>query len=157
MKKHEYQASIEWIGNEGDGTKSYQSYSRNHVITANGKEHPIQGSSDPTFRGDPTRYNPEELFLSSLTSCHMLWYLHLCSAHKVIVTQYSDAATGVMEENETGSGRFTAVTLHPHVIVKDADMITKATELHKEANAMCFIANSCNFKVTHQPVIEVKK
>ncbi len=66
--------------------------------------HTISGSSDPAFLGDPEKYNPEELLLSSISSCHMLWYLHLCTSHNVVVTTYFDHAEGVMEELENGSG-----------------------------------------------------
>lgn len=156
MKKHHYTASLEWTGNEGSGTESYRSYNRNHQINVEGKQHPIMGSSDPSFLGDPSRYNPEELFLSSISSCHMLWYLHLCSVHQIIVTEYLDSATGIMEEDTNGSGRFTEVILHPQVKVKNADMKGKANDLHEEANKMCFIANSCNFKIGHSPTILVQ-
>ena len=149
MKKHNYKIKIEWTGNEGKGTLNYKSFNRNHKIIADGKYGEINGSSDPSFLGDKTRYNPEDLFLSSLSSCHMLWYLHLCSVHKIIVTEYLDNATGIMEETENGSGKFTEVTLNPKVIITDFNMISKANELHKEANKMCFIANSCNFKIVH--------
>ncbi len=157
MKKHNYQVKVEWTGNEGKGTLNYKSYNRNHKITTEGKYDAIKGSSDPSFLGDKTRYNPEDLFLSSLSSCHMLWYLHLCSVHKIIVTEYVDNATGVMEEMDNGSGKFTEVTLHPIVKITDQNMIEKANELHEEANKMCFIANSCNFKIGHNPQIIVDK
>lgn len=155
MKQHHYKIALEWTGNEGLGTKNYRSYNRNHKLHAEGKQHGILGSSDPSFLGDSSRYNPEELFLSSLSTCHMLWYLHLCSVHKVVVTAYLDQATGIMEEDEDGGGRFTAVTLYPQVKVTEADMIPKANELHEAANKMCFIANSCNFKIGHKPRTEV--
>lgn len=154
MKNHQYKIKTEWKGNQGKGTSDYQSYSRDHTINAEGKYGSILAASDPSFRGDPSRYNPEELLLSSLSSCHMLWYLHLCSVNKVIVTAYADSAVGIMEESASGSGRFTEVTLYPQVKVADASMIAKANELHEEANKMCFIANSCNFKIGHQPVIK---
>jgi organic hydroperoxide reductase OsmC/OhrA len=155
MKNHHYKVKVEWKGNLGSGTNSYNSYSRNHTIKAEGKYDGIQASSDPSFLGDKTQYNPEELFLSSLSACHMLWYLHLCSIHKIVVIHYHDEATGMMEEDERGSGRFTQVTLHPVVIVTEIDMISKANELHEEANKMCFIANSCNFKIGHIPSTKV--
>ncbi|ETN96658.1 OsmC family protein [Zhouia amylolytica] len=151
MKQHNYQVKVEWTGNEGKGTLNYKSYNRNHTIIAEGKYDAISGSSDPSFMGDKTRYNPEDLFLSSLSACHMLWYLHLCSLHKIVVTEYLDHATGVMEEMANGSGRFTAVTLNPQVKITDPSNIEKANELHEEANKMCFIANSCNFKIGHKP------
>ncbi len=153
MKKHNYEIKVEWTGNEGKGTLNYKSYNRNHKIIANEKYDAINGSSDPSFLGDKSRYNPEDLFLSSLSACHMLWYLHLCSVHKIIVTEYLDNATGIMEETENGSGKFTEVTLNPKVKITDENMIEKANELHEEANKMCFIANSCNFKIGHNPNI----
>lgn len=151
MKKHHYRTSLEWTGNEGNGTQDYRSYNRNHTFQAEGKRHEILCSSDPSFLGDPSRYNPEELFLSSIANCHMLWYLHLCATHQIIVTEYLDNAKGTMQEDQNGSGRFIEVILHPQVRVTDASMIPKANELHEEANKMCFIANSCNFKIGHQP------
>ena len=93
MKKHNYQTKVEWTGNQGSGTSNYKSYNRNHIITVAGKYASINGSSDSSFMGDKTRYNPEELFLSSLSTCHMLWYLHLCSTNKITVIEYIDNAT----------------------------------------------------------------
>lgn len=151
MKKHHYEIKVEWTGNEGNGTLNYKSYNRNHIIVADGKHTEINGSSDPSFLGDKTRYNPEDLFLSSLSACHMLWYLHLCAVHNIIVTEYLDYATGIMEETQNGSGRFTEVILNPKVRITDSNMLEKANELHEQANEMCFIANSCNFKIGHKP------
>src|SRR5947209_6053343 len=103
MKQHTYEVNVDWTGNNGEGTRSYKGYRRDHIIASEGKPQ-IQGSSDPGFRGDRTRYNPEELLVASLSACHMLWYLHLCSVNQVIVLDYRDAASGVMEESEDGSG-----------------------------------------------------
>lgn len=155
MKKHNYQIKVEWTGNEGSGTLNYKSYNRNHTILGDQKYTEIKGSSDPSFLGDNTKYNPEDLFLSSISSCHMLWYLHLCSTNKIVVTSYVDNAIGTMEETTNGSGKFTSVALFPKVVVTDSEMLTKAKELHKQANEMCFIANSCNFKIDHKPSITV--
>ena len=150
MKTHHYNTRLEWTGNTGIGTKNYASYTRDYDISA--KEKPIiKGSSDPAFRGDRSRYNPEEMLLASLSSCHMLWYLHLCSEAGVIVVSYTDEAYGEMEETVNGSGRFTKVILRPNVVVQTESMKEKADELHKKANEMCFIANSCNFPVYHEP------
>lgn len=151
MKAHNYQIKVEWTGNEGNGTLNYKSYNRNHEISSDGKYDGINGSSDPTFLGDKTKYNPEDLFISSISACHMLWYLHLCSVNKIVVTEYIDNATGIMEETENGSEKFTEVTLNPNVKITNPDLINKANELHSEANKMCFIANSCNFKIGHKP------
>ncbi|UBM59706.1 OsmC family protein [Marinilongibacter aquaticus] len=153
MKTHFYKTQIKWIGNCGTGTSDYKSYSRDHEILADGKTDFIPASSDPSFRGDPSRYNPEELFLASLSSCHMLWYLHLCAVNGIAVLDYSDSAEGTMQENSDGSGQFSAVTLQPKVRISDLTLIKKALALHHEANQKCFIANSCNFPVSHQPEV----
>lgn len=154
-RQHRYQAAVTWTGNLGTGTDNYRNYSRDYIIEIENKKK-IEGSSDPAFRGDSYRYNPEELFLSSIASCHLLWYLHLCADQGVIVESYTDRATGTMEELSNGSGFFTEVILHPIVIVSNEQMVTLAKVLHEKANTMCFIANSINFPVRHQPEIKVK-
>ncbi len=146
---HTYQTKTEWTGNLGSGTKGYRSYSRDHVIDAENKS-TISASSDPAFRGDPTRYNPEELLVASLSSCHMLWYLHLCAEAGVVVTAYTDHATGTMVETADTGGHFTEVVLHPVVTVSDQSMVEKANALHERAHHLCFIANSVNFPVRHE-------
>jgi organic hydroperoxide reductase OsmC/OhrA len=152
VKQHIYQAQINWTGNAGEGTKTNRGYRRDHVITCKGKP-PIQGSSDPAFRGDATRYNPEDLLVASLSACHMLWYLHLCSVNQVTVLEYRDAAEGVMAEKDDGSGVFVQVTLRPVVKLSgDSDRKT-ALNLHHEAHRCCFIANSVNFPVQVTPEI----
>ena len=145
MKQHHYKIGIEWTGNQGSGTDSYTSYSRDHVIVSEGKP-TIPGSSEPAFRGDRTRYNPEELLVSTLSSCHMLWYLHLCAVAGVVVEEYRDEATGVMEQGPDGSGPITEVTLHPKVKISAGDR-DKAISIHEEAHHMCNIARSVNFRV----------
>lgn len=153
-RKHHYQATIRWTGNTGSGTTDYESYERNHSIIVKGKPE-IHSSADPAFRGNPDRHNPEELFLASISSCHMLWYLHLCAEHGVVVQSYEDKAKGIMIEESNGKGRFTEVVLNPCVVVHQASMAGKAKQLHQLANEMCFIANSCNFEILHRPIIEV--
>lgn len=150
MKEHTYNTSLEWIGNDGRGTRGYAGYRRDFVIRAAGKPE-LPGSSDPSFRGDPTRYNPEEMLLASLSSCHMLWYLHLCSVNKIVVVAYGDDAHAVMEETATGAGRFTRVTLRPRVSIAAGGDTAKALSLHHEAHEFCFIANSVNFPVLVEP------
>ena len=155
MNKHHYQTTIEWTGNKGTGTKNYRTYERSHTLKIANKTE-IFGSADPAFRGDESKHNPEELFLSSLSSCHMLWYLHLCSEAGVIVIEYVDHATGTMIETANGSGHFSEVTLNPIVTVTEQTMVDRANELHKKANELCFIANSVNFKVTHNPTAKLE-
>ncbi len=145
MKRHSYRLTMEWTGNDGQGTKTYQGYRRDHVIRADGKTD-LQGSSDPAFRGDASRYNPEELLVAALSSCHMLAYLHLCAVHGICVEEYKDEATGVMEMNSDGSGQFVSATLRPLTVISAGD-VGKAEELHHKAHEMCFIARSVNFGV----------
>lgn len=151
-KTHRYQTSVAWQGNRGEGTADYRGYSRNHDILAEGKPL-IPASSDTSFRGDPSRYSPEDLLVASLSSCHMLWYLHLCAVNGVIVVEYTDQAEGDMPENQDGSGQFEQVTLHPRVVVAAPSMIEKAVSLHADAHKMCFIARSVNFPVHHRPEV----
>jgi organic hydroperoxide reductase OsmC/OhrA len=152
MKEHHYKINLRWTGNTGEGTKTYQSYSRDHLIHVHGKP-ALEGSSDPSFRGDAGRYNPEELFVSALTACHMLWYLHLCAVSGIVVAEYIDDARGTITVTKDGNARFSEVVLHPKVVIANKDMIAKALQLHSEANRVCYIANSCNFNVRHMPEI----
>jgi organic hydroperoxide reductase OsmC/OhrA len=154
-KQHNYSATIKWTGNNGDGTRDYSAYSRSHTVSIAGKPD-LQCSSDAPFRGDGSMHNPEDLLVASISACHMLWYLHLCADAGIVVVDYADKATGIMEERPDG-GRFTEVTLHPVVTVTDSAMITKADELHAIAHKKCFIANSVNFPVHQKPTVLVKE
>jgi organic hydroperoxide reductase OsmC/OhrA len=149
---HTYDVSVTWTGNRGTGTSGYRAYDRAHEVRANGPA-AIAASSDPAFRGDPGRWNPELELTAALSQCHMLWYLHLCAEAGVTVTSYADEARGLMAEDADGGGRFTEVVLRPRVTVASAAMIEAATALHAGANAKCFIASSVNFPVRHEPVI----
>lgn len=157
MKNHQYKTKIEWTGNTGKGTLNYTSYKRSYELFVEGKSHKIECSSDSAFLGDESKYNPEDLFLSSLSACHMLWYLHLCAINNIVVTDYVDCATGIMEVIEDGSGKFVEVSLNPTVTIENKNFIVQAYELHAEANKKCFIANSCNFEVKHNLLIIVKQ
>lgn len=149
-KSHSYSVRIDWTGNNGSGTSRYDGYSRSHEVSAKGKP-TVLCSSDPAFRGDSSRYNPEEMLVASLSSCHMLWYLHLCAVSHIIVTEYTDQASGVMEETEDGGGRFKEVTLRPIATVQPEADLKLAAELHERAHELCFIANSVNFPVRCEP------
>ena len=152
--QHNYNLTVKWTGNKGTGTSDYRAFERSHSISIDNKTE-ILGSSDPAFLGDKTKHNPEDLLVASLSSCHMLWYLHLCAEAKVIVVDYVDNATGVMVETSNGGGQFTEVALNPIVTVTDISMIEKANELHKKANELCFIANSVNFPVRHNATSKI--
>ena len=151
-RTHSYHVTVAWTGNRGTGTSGYRDYGRDHEIAADGRP-VIEGSSDPVFRGDKTRWNPELELLAALSQCHMLSYLHVCVAAGVVVTAYDDAPYGLMAETEDGGGHFTEVVLRPRVTIADAEMTEKATALHEEASEKCFIASSVNFPVRHEPSV----
>lgn len=150
VHEHQYSVAVGWCGNLGTGTSGYRAYSRDHEIRAKGKPD-IHGSSDAAFRGDPSRWNPEELLVASLSACHKLWYLHLAAEQGIVVTGYTDQAEGVMEERPDGSGRFTRVVLRPTVTVITGTDTERANALHHAAHEKCFIANSVNFTVVCEP------
>jgi organic hydroperoxide reductase OsmC/OhrA len=149
-KTHTYTVQMKWTGNLGTGTSSYRAYSRNHEISAEGKP-PLLGSSDPAFRGDPARYNPEEMLVASLSTCHMLWYLHLCADSGLTIVDYTDEPLGTMAETEEGGGHFTEVTLRPRVVFKASVDLQLARQHHDRAHELCFIASSVNFPVQCEP------
>ena len=153
-KQHHFKVQTKWTGNKGVGTENYSAYARDHVFSIDNKTD-LLASADPAFLGDGTKHNPEDLLVSSISACHMLWYLHLCASHGITVVNYKDNASGILTVTETNGGHFTEVTLRPIVIITEQSQIDKANELHKEANRMCFIANSCNFPVFHIPVCKV--
>lgn len=149
-REHHYQVAVRWTGDSGSGTASYRGYGRDHEVSTEGKS-PIEGTADPAFLGTPDRWNPEELLVAALSQCHMLSFLALSAGAGVVVTGYTDSAIGVMREERGRGGRFTEVVLRPDVTVADPSMIDKAQELHQRAHEICFIANSVNFPVRHQP------
>ena len=148
-RTHRYQLTLQWTGNLGAGTAGYRAYSRNHQIDMPGKP-PLLASSDPAFHGDRSRYTPEDLLLASLSSCHMLWYLHLCADAGIVVTGYSDSPSGVMIETEDG-GHFEEVILRPRAVLDPGADLGRARALHEESHRKCFIANSVNFPVRVEP------
>jgi organic hydroperoxide reductase OsmC/OhrA len=150
-----YRVTVTWTGNTGVGTSDYRGYERKYEISAGGEKPVIHGSSDPVFRGDRTRWNPEELLVASLSACHKLWFLHLCAEAGVQVVAYVDQAEGSMQERPDGSGYFDRVVLRPEVTISRAADLEKAERLHEMAHRKCFIANSVNFPVEHEPKILV--
>lgn len=152
--KHHFKAAINWTFNQNQEQSGRKFYSKSHQITIEGK--PILNiSAAKAFKGDPELYNPEDLLLSSLVSCHMMSYLYVCSQNGIEVLEYSDNAEAVLEVSADGSGRFTEVHLHPKVKIANQDKIQEALDLHTKANQLCFIANSCNFPVLHNATCEM--
>ena len=153
MRHHKYQITNRWTGNLGTGTSDYQAYSRNHELSVTGKIAAIAGSSDPLFRGDRSRYNPEELLVASLSACHMLWALHYCADAGIVVVEYVDEALGNMVERPDGSGEFTRVVLRPRMTIKHAERVEDAVGIHARVHAVCAIARSVNFPVECEPAV----
>ena len=149
--EHTYNVHLEWTGNRGSGTSEYRAYGREHTISAAGKAD-IAGSSDPVFRGNADRWNPEELLVASASACHQLWYLHLCADAGVRVLRYGDHAVGTMRDGERGC--FTRIVLKPRVVIRAGDDAALAARLHHDAHARCYIANSVNFPIDCEPVIQ---
>jgi organic hydroperoxide reductase OsmC/OhrA len=150
-KVHVYRGVTLWTGAQAGGTTGYDAYSREYTFSIAGKA-PIRGSADVPFRGDPQLHNPEELLLCALSTCHMLSYLAECARGGIVVTAYADDATGTMTF-AAGRLRFTDVLLRPRVTLASGDP-AKAAALHTRAHDGCFIANSVNFPVRHEPTFE---
>lgn len=149
---HSFSVNVTWTGAGSEGTTSYTSYSRDHEVVVEGKP-PLLGSADAAFRGDASRYSPEDLFVASLSQCHMLWALHMAARAGVVVVGYSDRATGTMRVESAGAGQFVEVTLRPQLtVVGDVDEAVVA-KIHDDAHAHCFIARSVNFPVRHVPLV----
>jgi organic hydroperoxide reductase OsmC/OhrA len=148
--KHGFHAKLEWTGASQGSCKEYRTYSREYTAHINGKP-PVRGSADRAFYGDSTLHNPEDMLVIALSACHMLTYLAECARSGIEVLSYTDSADGSMEPVD-GVTRFTHVTLRPHVIVRGD--LEKARQLHERSNQLCFIANSVNFPVHHEPRVE---
>ncbi|MFJ4224779.1 OsmC family protein [Microbacterium sp. NPDC089695] len=149
---HHYALTATWTGNTGTGTSGYREYRRDVTLAVDGKPD-VLASADKPFRGDPSRWNPEDMLLASLSQCHLLSYLHACVTAGVVVVSYRDDASGLMRENGAGGGAFVEVMLRPQVVVADASMIDAAEKAHAQANEWCFIANSMNFPVRHEATV----
>ncbi|WP_394278248.1 OsmC family protein [Microbacterium sp.] len=154
IDEHHYRVIARWTGDRGTGTSGYRDYDRAVTLSVAGKPD-LLASADRPFRGDPARWNPEDLLLSALAECHLLSYLHACVTAGVVVTSYEDDAIGTMVLDGTGGGAFREVTLRPRVTVAEEGMIDAASAAHAQANAWCFIANSVNFPVHHEATVTV--
>jgi len=150
--EHAYAARVIWDGNTGEGTARYDGYGREYRVVVDGKPD-LDGSADPAFRGDARRHNPEDLFLASISACHMLFYLSLCARKGVRVLAYEDDARGTMRLDAGGGGRFEEITLHPSVTIAGEENAALAIQLHAAAHELCFIANSCSTAIRHQPTV----
>ncbi|NRS88470.1 organic hydroperoxide reductase OsmC/OhrA [Flavobacterium sp. 7E] len=145
---HLFKARLNWFSNKEIVKTEQKNYTKSHTISIEGKEI-LNVSAAKAFKGDPTLYNPEDLLLSSVVSCHMMSYLYLCAQNGIEILSYTDNAEATLEVLDNGSGRFIEVRLFPQVIIQNKEQITLALTLHKKANELCFIANSCNFSIVH--------
>lgn len=155
-REHRYALRSVWTGNRGTGTSGYRDYDRTVTVDIDGKP-VLEVSADRPFRGDPAKWNPEDLLLAALSECHLLSYLHACVTAGVVVESYRDEATGVMTEDGRGGGAFTEVVLRPRVVVAEASMIDAARAAHAQAHDWCFIANSVNFPVRHEAEVSAAR
>jgi len=149
---HKYTTAVRWTGNTGQGTATYKGYERTWDIAVPNKEI-IHCSNDPLLGGDPTKMNPEDLLLSALSACHMLWYLHLASVAKIKVLAYEDHPIGDGENLPDGSGRFLSATLKPRIEVVAGSDIERALDIHNEIHKYCFVARSMNFPISYEAEI----
>ncbi|AXO80011.1 osmotically inducible protein OsmC [Olleya aquimaris] len=154
--KHTFKAQVNWTINKGESTSNPRTFSRNHKVTIANKVSDLSVSAAKIFRGDDTLYNPEDLLLSALASCHMMSYLYVCAQHNIEVLSYTDDAEGDLEVLASGSGSFKIVRLKPVVTIKNETQKELAQSLHSKANQLCFIANSCNFPILHEAIIQVE-
>lgn len=146
MKQHVYASHIRWTGNTGQGTAHYRAYTRDWDIAVPGKP-PIPCSNDPMLGGNPGLMNPEDLLLSALSACHMLWYLHLASDAGIVVTAYDDTPEGLAELAPDGAARFVSAVLRPRITVMPGADLSLAHEIHSRIHSVCFIARSVNFPI----------
>jgi organic hydroperoxide reductase OsmC/OhrA len=151
VKPHHYEARVTWSGAQEGPTANYAGYSREWLAEIPARP-PLRGSADAAFRGDMTLYNPEDLLVVALSTCHMLSYLALCAREGIAVASYVDDAKGTMTLHD-GRIRFTEVTLRPQVRIASGDL-ERAITLHEKAHEECFIANSVNFAVKHEATVE---
>jgi len=153
-KLHDFASKILWTGNRGGGTRTYKGYDRTWDIALPGKE-VVHCSNDPLLGGDASRMNPEDLLVSALSACHMLWYLHLASSAGIVVTAYRDDPVGHGETLSNGAGRFLSAVLRPTISVLEGTDLDLAAALHQKVHAFCFIARSVNFPVSYEPTFNV--
>ena len=150
-----YTAETLWQRNDGDFLGNR--YSRRHLLRFDGGLE-VPGSSSPHVvplpMSDASALDPEEAFVSSLSSCHMLWFLSIAAKNKFCVDRYFDIASGVMEKNADGKMAMTLVTLRPDVVFSGERQPDRAAlaQLHHDAHEACFIANSVKTEVRCEPV-----
>ncbi|MDP1724703.1 MAG: OsmC family protein [Alphaproteobacteria bacterium] len=147
--QHMFRMHLEWEPNSSNND------SKNYKLQGIGDKPYIMASSAAAFQGDENRYNPEELLVGALASCHMLWFLYLAKLAQITVIDYKDEPEGILEL-QGSNGRFTEITLTPKITILEEDKIEEAKHLQEKAHQKCYIANSVNFDVKLNPHIIVK-
>ena len=110
----------------------------------------IHCSNDPLLGGDPSLHNPEDMLIATVSACHMLWYLHLASSARIVVTSYVDNPVGTGQSEPDGTDRFISAVLRPTIEVARGTDVAKADQIHHEIHKYCFIARSVNFPITYE-------
>ncbi|WP_052467164.1 OsmC family protein [Psychroserpens damuponensis] len=151
MLKKQFKVNAKWSSKNALGVSIN---GKTHQVFIDGKPS-LTISAAKTFKGDESQYNPEDLLLTALSSCHMMSYFYVCAQNGIELIDYKDNAIGTLELKADGSGAFTSVTLQPEIIIANKDMVEIAVSLHDEAHKLCFIANSCNFPMTHNVKVKV--
>jgi len=157
MALHQYSVQVQWEGNTGEGTASYQGYKRDFIVQHPDKKD-ILGSADPAYLGDSSRWNPEDLMVAAASACHKLWYLHLCAVNQIKVLSYIDQAVGYMDDADPiKRGHITQIILRPQIELDTESNLSLAYALHEKAHHECMIANSVNFPIACEASIQLKE
>lgn len=149
---HHYQAVCLWKGSTGTG---YESYDRSHELRAPPAAAVIAAASDPAFRGDPAKLNPEQLLVMAAASCQLLAFLAIAARARLNVVEYADHAEGYMPEDEKPV-RITRIVLQPRIVVRGAADAARVRRLFEQAHRECYIANSLKTAIELQPQIVIE-
>lgn len=149
---HHYQAVCTWRGSTGAG---YQAYDRSHELRAPPAAQTLAMSSDPAFRGDPQRLNPEQLLVMAAASCQMLSFLAIAARARLDVVEYEDHAEGFMPEDDQPT-RITRIVLKPHIMLRGTADEARVHRLVEQAHHACYIANSLKSTIEIAPEIVIR-
>ena len=149
MGDHQYRATCSW---EGSTAVGYHAYDRTHRVTAPPAVGELELSADPTFLGDPDRYNPESLVVMAAASCQLLSFLAVAARARVDVVAYDDDATGAMSRGGTS---ICEIRLRPHITVREPATEARVADLVDAAHRDCYVANSLRSEVVVTPVVTV--
>jgi organic hydroperoxide reductase OsmC/OhrA len=147
-KQFRFEVSTQWKKGDYKNAKT-------HLSKIAGKPD-LNISAAGEFKGQEDQYNPEDLLLSALSSCHMMSYFYVCQQQGIDIVDYKDNAIGTLELRPDFSGGFTKVQLNPVVTISNPSQERQSIDLHKKAHELCFIANSVNFEISIVPIVAIK-